>query len=249
MIITGVILARNEQDNIKRSLDSLSFCDEVIVIDDYSEDKTSEIAKKLGAKVYKRKLKGDFARQRNFALKKAKGNWVLYVDADERVSKALAFEISNVKYSISNEIQGFYILRRDFVWGRKLKFGETGSMKLLRFGRKDAGIWKRKVHEHWKINGNVGVLKNPLYHYPHPSVSKFVRKINIYANLHAKENDAEAKSAGILKTIFYPIVKFCRNYVIKLGFLDGTGGFVVSIMMSFHSFLSWSTLWLSKRKV
>src|SRR3989338_3704487 len=132
-MISAVILTKNEKKNIKDCLQSLNWCDEIIVIDDDSEDKTVEIVKNLKLKtqnynsklkIYKRSLNNDFSSQRNFGLSKAIGDWVLFIDADERVSKALALEISNLKSQISN-LNGFYIRRRDFMWGRELRYGEA----------------------------------------------------------------------------------------------------------------------------
>lgn len=243
-MISAVVLAKNEEENIFRCLRSISWCDEIILIDDYSEDSTVKIAKKLGAKVFKHHLKDNFAAQRNFGLKKAKGDWIFFIDADEVVSKDLADEIKTVvtqaKYK---NIDGFYIKRKDFVFGKWLEHGEAGRMLLLRLGRKNAGIWKRAVHEIWQINGKVAVLNNFLLHYPHKNVAQFLTAINKYSTLHAKELAKEGRKSGFLTILFFPLGKFFRNFFWYQGFRDGLPGFLHALFMSFHSFLAQGKLW------
>ncbi len=247
-MISAVVLTRNEEKNIVDCLESLSWCDEIIVVDDSSEDRTLEVAKKMDAKVFTRSFDNDFSAQRNFGLKKANGDWVLFVDADERISKALALEISNLVRStssgqISNKYNGFYIKRRDFMWGKELKYGETGNIWLLRLARKDAGRWVGKVHEEWKIKGKVGRLKNEIIHYPHQSITEFLKEINFYTDIRAKELFDKGVSPNSISILFYPVAKSLSNYFLKLGFLDGLQGLVFAIMMSFHSFLVRGKLW------
>jgi glycosyltransferase involved in cell wall biosynthesis len=256
--LTAIILAKNEEENIKKCLESIKFCDEILVIDDNSTDKTVEIIQnskgksqnyKSKVKILKRHLNGDFAGQRNFALRQAQGQWVLFIDSDEIVSEALASEIVNYKLSITN-YSGFYIKRKDFWKGKEIKYGETGNIKLLRLARKNAGQWIRPVHEAWDVKGSasrrIGILKNSILHYPHPTLREFINEINQYSTLHAKSNLREGKKSSIWKIIFWPKGKFIYNWIFKLGFLDGTEGFIIALMMSFHSFLAWSKAWLSK---
>lgn len=247
MKLTGAVITKNEEANIFRCIKSLEFCDEIIVIDDHSIDKTVEIAERLGAKVYKRRLNGDFAAQRNYAISKAKNDWVLFVDADEVISKNLKTELLDIDNKLLNYV-GYFIKRRDIFMGKKLKYGESGNIKLLRLGNKFAGIWKRKVHEYWDINGEIGQLQGKLIHFPHRTLREFIEHISKYSMIHSKENEKEGKEQNIYKIIFYPLGKFFYNYFYKIAIFDGLRGFIVSIFMSFHSFISWSSLWLSKRK-
>jgi len=256
-MISTVVLTKNEEKNIVDCLESLLWCDEIIVIDDNSEDRTVEIVQnsKLRAqnyssklKIYKRSLNNDFATQRNYGLSKANGDWVLFVDADERVPEALASEIINLirltgSGQISNEYNGFYIKRRDFMWGKELKHGETGNIYLLRLAKKNKGKWEGRVHEEWKIEGRIGTLKNHLDHYPHPTISEFLSDINFYTDLRAKELFEKGLRSNFISILFYPTAKFLSNYFLKLGFLDGMQGLAFAIMMSFHSFLVRGKLW------
>lgn len=249
--ISAVVLTKNEGNNIQDCLESLRWCDEIIVVDDYSKDKTIAIVKKSGAKIYERKLNNDFASQRNFGLEKAKSDWVLFIDADERVSKALAQEILHSIKKWEGLLIGFYFYRRDFMWGRELKHGEAGCAKLLRLARKGAGKWKRAVHETWDISGNIGTFHEydgVIKHYPHPTLREFVADIERYSTIHAQENYKEGKISNIFKIIWYPKLKFFQNYFLKLGFLDGPQGFMVAMLMSFHSYLAWSKLWVLQKR-
>lgn len=243
-MLSTVVLTKNEEHNIKECLKSVAWCDEMIVIDDYSEDKTVDVAKSLGARVFKRKLNGDFATQRNFGLEKAAGEWVLFIDADERMTPKLKDEI-NSKVQIQKHC-GFYIKRTDVLWGKTLTHGETNT-KLLRLARKGSGKWRRKVHEVWEVAGVIREFKNPILHYPHQTINEFLGDTNNYSTLHAQENMKEGKRSSIFKILFYPKLKFLQNWILKGGFLDSGPGFIVALMMSFHSFLAWSKLWLLQR--
>ncbi|MBU0569669.1 hypothetical protein KKB40_02710, partial [Patescibacteria group bacterium] len=122
------------------------------------------------------------------------------------------------------------------------------QVKLLRLAKKDSGGWVRKVHEVWEMEGRVGELINPLIHYPHKTLKKFVHSMNKHSSLHATANLEEGKRSNLIKILFWPPLKFINNFIFKLGFLDGIHGFLVAMMMSFHSYLSWSKLWLTQRK-
>lgn len=276
-MISAVVLLKNEAENIEKCLTSLLWCDEIIVVDDYSTDKTIELVHKVLKvhkvhKVYKvlqRKLKGDFAAQRNFGLEKATGDWVLFIDADEIVTRELQHEIKTkifpqsgihdavVTHKFVNSIgtnlktgsiSGFYLKRRDWFLGRWLKFGETSNVKLLRLARKNAGRWQGRVHETWEVKGKVGELKNPILHYPHQTIAIFLKDINWYTDVVAQYWLEEGKRVKIWEIIFYPLGKFLQNYISRLGILDGIPGLIMAFMMSFHSFLVRGKVWLSQHK-
>ena len=175
----------------------------------------------------------DFSKARNEALKKARREWVLFVDDDEIVTEALGLEIRDLKESIYD---GYYIRRKNYMFGRY-----AGQDKVLRLGRKDAGRWERMVHETWKIKGNVGTLRNYLIHNTAKNLHEAIAKINYYSGLHAKANLQEGKKSSLFKFVFFPVFKLMQNLF--------TGkGFVFAILHSFHSFLAWSKLWIIQTK-
>lgn len=245
-MITAAVLTKNEEKNIEDCLEGLRWCDEILVIDDNSSDKTCEIARKTGAKVVKHPLNNDFSGQRNFALLMAKGEWVFFVDADERVSEKLANEI---KAACKNDLlaNGYFLKRIDFFAGRWLKHGEIGSLRILRLGRKRCGMWKRSVDEKWEIRGITETLRNHLLHYPHPALSEFLQSINERSTMNAWELYRQGKKVNIFEWS-KPPAKFVVNFVFKLGFLDGLPGFVFAVLMSLHSFLVRGKLYLIWKK-
>jgi|SRR5438034_5360992 len=244
MLLSAIILTKNEEKNIASCMESLSWCDEIIVIDDNSGDATVSIAEKSGARVLVHPLENDFSAQRNFGLEKAKGEWVLFVDADERASAAFVAEIESLITSSKLQKNGYYIRRVDSMWGRELKHGEMGNIKLLRLARKNAGKWEGKVHEEWKIKGRIGNVKNPILHYPHRDMTEFLKEINFYSDLRAEELYNKKVHVSWSDIILYPKGKFLVNYFLKRGFLDGMPGFIVAMLMSFHSFLVRGKLWM-----
>lgn len=249
-MLSVVILTKNSEKNITVLINSLRQADEIIIVDDNSTDKTAVMVNQLlysgsvKAKLFTRSLNNDFAAQRNFGQEKTKGDWTLFVDADEEVSKELMNEIIQL---INNPIiitEGYFIGRRDELWGKMMTGTEAGKSKILRLIKRGKGKWVRQVHEYIIPPLKTGVLKNSLIHKPHPTLWKFIKDINYYSTIHAEENHREHKRSSILKIIFYPIVKLFYNWIVLRGYKDGSRGFVVSLMMSLHSFLSWSKLWL-----
>ncbi len=247
--LSVIILTKNEENNIVDCIESVNFADEIFIIDDFSEDKTIDIVKNLRnpkIKILQHHLNNDFSSQRNLGLSQTKGEWVLFVDADERPSRALQGEINYLIWDDkrTQKINGYFIKRRDVMWGKELNYGETGNIKLLRLAGRNSGIWEGKVHEVWKVKGRIGELKNLLYHYPHQTITEFLKEINFYTDIRAKELLDKNVKVYWSSIIIYPLGKFILNYVVKRGFLDGLHGLVFAILMSLHSFLVRGKLWI-----
>jgi len=247
MKISAVILTKNEEKNIEGCLKSVSFCDEIIVVDDESTDKTLELIQKLKVKsqnykskvkIFQRKLNNDFASQRNFGLEKAINDWVLFVDADETISLKLRQQIlSLVTLRVT---EAYYIKRRDYFWGKELKYGETKKVRdqgIVRLVKKGSGKWMGTVHEVFYTASKIGNLDGYINHYPHQTLKEFINAVNYYSSIRAEELFNQEVRTNVFQIIFYPFLKFIYNYFILLGFFDGPTGFVYSFMMSFHSFL------------
>lgn len=250
-MISVIVLTKNEERNIVDCLESVKFCDEIIVVNDNSTDRTLELVELFSkqhskVKVFKRELNGDFSKQRQFGVEKTINDWVLFIDADERVTSDLATEI---KENLSlPDFGGFLIPRVDFMWGKQLKHGETGNIKLLRLFDKRKGKLKGRVHEVWETKSKIGSLTSPILHYPHPTISEFLEKINFYTTLRAEELFEKRVKVNFFSIVFYTKGKFLLNYFFKLGFLDGASGFIHAVLMSFHSFLVRGKLWLLWQK-
>jgi glycosyltransferase involved in cell wall biosynthesis len=242
MKLSAVVLAKNEQQQLADCLASLQMCDEIIVVDDHSTDRTREIALKHGATVIVYQGPDDFAKKRTFGETHAEHEWVLFVDADERVSDALAQEIRNALHKDS-DCNGYYLLRSDNVFGKVQRFGESAQYPLLRLGRRNSGKWIGRVHESWKISGKTAYLRAPLLHYPHQTVAEFLSEINHYSTLRAEELFNQKSTVSAVHIMVFTTGKFLQNYILKLGVLDGIGGLVSALMMSYYSFLVRAKLW------
>ncbi len=241
-MITAIVLTKNEEKNIKECLEGLNWCDELLVIDDNSEDNTTKIAKECGAKVLDHSLDDDFAAQRNFGLSKAQSEWIFFVDADERVSKKLGNEIEE-KIKEDNKVEGYYLKRNDYFLSRLLRYGETGSLRILRLGRKNSGKWNRRVDEVWGVKGQTETLENPLLHFSHSNLVQFLESINKRSTLNAQYLFENGYNLNLFEWS-KPFLKFIQNYLLKLGFLDGVRGFIFAVLMSLHSFLVRGKLYL-----
>ena len=250
--ITAIILTGNEEDNILKCLEALKICDQILVIDDFSTDKTVERINSLNksedfpkheVKIYQNRVNGDFGAQRNFAINKAENEWLLFIDADEIITSSLMEEII-LNTSTDRGFNAFYIKRKDYFLGKLLNYGETGNISFIRLAKKGKGEWKGKVHEIWQIEGNIGKLENPLYHYSHKSIKGFLQKINSYSDIVAQYWIEKGRRSGLYQILFVPFLKFVYNYWTRMGFLDGIHGFIMAVMMSFHSFLVRSKVYL-----
>ena len=246
-MIAAIVLAKNEAENLPKCLESVKWCDQIVVVDDNSTDDTVKLAKKLGASILSHPLNGNYSAQRNWALSHIKSPWVLFLDADEILSAKLVGEI---KAAISRvDYKGYLLPRLDFMWGKKLLHGDVGGVKLLRLARRGAGEWQGAVHETWAIEGRVGTLKHPVYHYPHRHLADFLRRLNTYSSLRAQEFFASHRHTNVFEITLGPVFRFIYLYVIKLGFLDGTPGFIHAMSMSFYMFLVAGKLWLLSKGI
>lgn len=171
----------------------------------------------------------DFAKERNELLKKAKTDWILFIDQDEIVPKKLKDEIS--KAILDKNYNGFYIKRKIFFCGVP-----AGEDKMLRLGRKNVGQWKRKVHEYWDIDGKVGTLNNYIIHNTAVDLSNYIKKVDYHSTLHAIEVNREGKRSSLIKIIIYAVGNLVVHFF-------KSKNIVYSIMKSLHSYLSWTKLY------
>jgi glycosyltransferase involved in cell wall biosynthesis len=240
MKISFVVLSRNEQKNIARCLSSIkNLADEILVIDELSTDKTCEIAEGFGARIIKHKNSPDFAGARNMGMEKTRNAWVFFVDSDE----VLMGEMEKLREIGGKE--SFRICRTDVMWGKEIKHGENGAWNEIRFVKKSSGKWVGKVHEVFETSHEIGQLENVKFmHYPHQTIGEFLSEINKYSEIRAQELLAQGVKSSVWQIILFPFGKFMLDYVLLLGFLDGTPGFVIAVMMSFYSFLVRSKLYI-----
>ena len=249
--ISLCIITKNEQDNILKHfkwLKNLKTIDEVILVDDFSTDKTIDTLKSLIGNhqhihVFKRKLDNNFNKQRTFSIKKAKNNWIFWLDADEKPTQELVDFLDN--FDFSKYISAYSFNRQDVFWGQTLKHGQNNSYHVRLFD-KTKGKFIGQVHEIWHTE-SVCKLPYCLLHYSCQNLTQIIEKINLYSTIRAQELHRQGYQTNLFQIISYPFAKFTQNYFLKLSILDGIRGLIFSILMSFHSFLVRSKLWhLSK---
>lgn len=232
--ISCVIITKNEEKNIGDCINSAKIAvDEIIVVDDFSSDKTVEIAKKFGALVYQKKLVS-LGSQKRFGVIKTSGAWVLLLDADERLTKALVLEIKEAVKNHNFAAYNFYF--QSFLFGKSLRPTFSGGQILL-FRKNKSRIVSDLIHERIVVDGKLGQLKNPLLHYSYPSIFEVVDKFNRYTNPEAYLAYRRGERTNFIKIIFsIPRVFFWR-YFLGGEWKDGIYGFIVSVLFGIYHLL------------
>lgn len=238
--ISGIIIARDEENNISRAIRSLaSCCDEIIVADTGSRDTTKEVSARLGARVIEIPFKDGFSSVRNRAIASARHDLILFLDADEELDTQLHQQIAQLK-STAERSHNYRLRRRDHFWGTYVMHGEVwhaAQQGILRLFWKDSGTFRGNVHEVFHSMLPAKLIPGTIIHRSHASIAGFLHKVNRYSSLRAEELIAAGRHVTLIELVFVPPAKFLYTYVFRLGFRDGTSGFVYSFMMSFHSFL------------
>jgi len=245
-VLTAIIITKNEAANIGACLDSVAFCDERIVVDCGSDDDTTAIAKSKGAQVTEHAWQG-FGPQKNFALSLASGEWVLSVDADERVSPALAAEITA---AISEQgADGYEMPRSSSFLGRTMRHSgwyPDYVLRVLRRGR--ARFSDDIVHERVVCEGSVRRLKEPLLHFPVDRIEDVLRRMDRYSSAGAEQMVASGRRVTFASGFLHGFWTFVRTYVLRAGFLDGREGLLLAIVNAEGSYYRYMKAWLLARR-
>jgi len=239
MQISATIITFNEQENIARAIESLRCCDEVVVIDSGSQDRTVEIATKLGARVVDHPWAG-YASQKNFAAQEARYDWVFSLDADESLSEALEGEIWQLKKK-GPKFDAYTMPRLAQYMGRWiLHSGWHPDRKVRLYDRRKATWVGSYVHESVEVRGSVGHLNANLLHYTCDSLSQHLATMDRYTTLGAEQLVAENVRIGWCHLLLDPPWTFFRIYFLQQGFLDGTEGLAIAYMASLHNFVKYA---------
>lgn len=249
MKLSAIVLTRDEERNIGECLEALRFADEILVIDSGSTDATVTIAGKHGARVVTHDFI-DFASQRNFAMDQAKGEWILFIDADERITPELAEEIkTTVKGTVPlNAPEGlsplavFAIPRHNYFFGKRLRFSDSGGDAPVRLFPNQAVTWTQPVHEMIVTDLPLRKLRNPIIHYSTRDLAHYRKKVLDYVPLELETMKAKGMRPSLLKAIFLPPVKFAQLYFLKGGIFDGRAGFQYAILSAY--FYTFQKHWL-----
>ena len=239
-MLSVVVITKNEEKQIAKCLETCRFADEIIVVDDFSTDKTCQIARKCNAKVYLRRL-DSIAKQADFGYSKAKGEWILAIAADERISFKLSQEI--LRAIKSKEYDGYNFYFQSFLFGKAL--GSTQTDGQVRLFKKNKGyITKERIHEKIRVKrGKIGQLKNPILHYSYPSVFGVVEKFNRYTNPESYLAYKRGERTNLFKiSVAVPRVFFWR-YLVAGEWRDGKRGFILSFLFGIYHLLWQLKLW------
>ena len=242
--LTIAIIANNEENNIRDVIASASFAGEIVVVDSMSEDKTALIAESLGARVFQRAF-DNFSNQRNFAIDQASNDWILFLDADERVSEKLKPSVISALTGTHNFV-AFNIKRDNYFMDKKMRFGGSAGDKVLRlFNKKFCRYGSELVHERIYANGAIGELAGAIIHNTYSGgLDAYLKKINLYTTLIARQkNPSKNKNISLFFIIAKMKVRFLKFYILKLGFLDGKVGFIVAFLSAWDSFLRSVKMW------
>lgn len=249
MQLSIVIATYNEEANIAGCLKSIhQLADEIIVVDGSSRDKTREIAKELGAKVFQVSNKPIFHLNKQLAVDKASGKWILQLDADEQISPELAQEIKIIINKKTSEFNGYYLPRKNFFLTRFLTKGGQYPDYVIRLFKKGKGKFPcQSVHEQIVINGPVGYLHHPIIHWSDRTFSRYLTRFNRYTSLDAGLLFRQKIKPGIFMGFNYfflkPIAWFLSTYFRHKGFVDGLPGFIFSLMSSLRFPIIYLKFW------
>jgi glycosyltransferase involved in cell wall biosynthesis len=233
--LSAVLIVLNEERQLRGALESVAFCDDVVVLDAGSTDRTLEIARAAGARVVEGGSWPGFVEQRNRVLDVARHDWVLALDADERVTPGLRAEIEALRTSGFRH-SGYRIPRVAHYLGRWIRGTDWYPDPQLRLFDRRRGRWQGAlIHESVKVDGSVGRLHGDLEHYTYLDVSDHMQTIDRYTTLWARQAYAEGRRAGVLETTFATAWAFLRNYVLKRGFLLGEAGLTVSTLNAYYT--------------
>ncbi|OYQ34670.1 glycosyl transferase family 2 [Flavobacterium cyanobacteriorum] len=245
--ISALAITFNEEDNIKRYVQSLSFADEIIIVDSLSTDKTTEIARELGVKVITKAFL-NFSEQRNFALQQASHDWILFFDLDEVVTPELEHEINKV-LAADEGVIAYHVKRKFHFMGRHIRFGGWQTDRVVRLFNKNFCSYSGLVHEKLNTNGPVGILKEKVNHYSYKSFDNYNGKLTLYSKLQAESLYNKKKRPNAYHFFFRPFYRFCWQYFYRLGILDGKEGFILAYVHAFSVFKRYLQLWMKYRKI
>ncbi len=241
--VSGLVICYNEESNIEACLDSMAWCDEIIVVDSFSTDRTPELAQaRPNVRFYQHAYRGGGA-QRNWALELVRHDWVFVLDADERCTPDLRQEIEAL-LAAGPSHEAYMIRRRCFFQGRVLRFSGWQRDQVIRLFRRGAGYYsKRRVHEELVTLGPAPLLQHRIDHYFIERFDAYVERVNRYGYWGAAQCWRDGVRSSYSQVLVRPTWRFLRTYLLQLGILDGMRGLVFCMLQSYATYLKWSLLW------
>jgi glycosyltransferase involved in cell wall biosynthesis len=244
--ISATLIAYNEERNIAGALQSLTWADEIVVVDGGSTDATVEICRKVTSKVFSRNWTG-YADQKNFAVEKASHNWILSLDADERLSAKLQEEIQTLLRG-GLRYAGYKMPRMAYFMGRWIRHGDWYPDYQLRLFDRQKGRWQGgQVHESVKLVGKTGFLQGEIQHFTYHTLSDYLHRLDVYSSLAASDYNQRGEIADAWKFVGHPLATFIKAYLFKCGFLDGRQGLMVALMGAISVYFKYAKLYEIQR--
>ena len=239
-----VVITKNEEANIRDCLESIRWADELIVVDAESRDRTVELARTSGAKVWVRPWPG-FGLQKNFGMAQASSDWILILDADERMTEELRGEVRTcIEGWRPGAPVAFRIPRRNFFYGAWVRGGGVYPDYQVRLFRQGLARYNNvAVHENLIVDGEIGTLVGHLDHYTERRIQDHFKKFGHYTTLAAQEKAKTGRTVGWIDLVFRPLVVWVKTYVLKQGFGDGVRGLIVCVFASMYTFVKYAKLW------
>jgi glycosyltransferase involved in cell wall biosynthesis len=243
--ISVAIVTQNEEKNIGEALESVRGFEDIVVVDSFSDDRTVEISRNYTDRVFQHEWSG-YADQKQRAVNYARKEWVLILDADERVTVALRAEMA--RKIGDKDFSGFYLPRRNFFLGAWIRHSGWWPDHTLCLFRKDVSyVEPRAVHEKVVVRGRVGYMKEPLDHYSYRTLSDYFGKMDVYTSLAARELCGRRPFTLLRSMVTNPPIVFLKMFVLRQGFLDGTRGFLLAVLYGFYTFLKYAKAWEAQR--
>lgn len=246
--ISACIIAMDEEDRIEDCLRSLDFCDEILVVDSHSKDRTREVAASLGARVIERDWPG-YVAQKEFAVRAAQNEWVLCIDADERISPELRAEIIALRDAGFPAHAGWNFPRKTFYLGRFIEHGLWYPDRQLRLFDRRRGRWTGHVlHEKVSLDGSLGNLRGDVLHYCYRNFEDHLRTIDSYTSISSRGLFEKGKRAHLVDLVTHPFARFVKGYLFKRGFLDGWRGLLIAFLAAHYVRLKYAKLLVLERE-
>lgn len=245
--LTAIIPTGNEIHNIEEVIASVDFADEILVVDSFSTDGTYEKAQTLATKVIRRDYEYS-ASQKNWAIPQAEHEWILLVDADERVTPELKEEILSILKNLDETLTAYWIGRMNHFMGQRVRYSGWRNDKVIRLFKRDECRYEDKfVHAELKVNGAVGHLKNKFYHNTYVSLDQYIHKMNRYATWQAKDYDKKTGRLTPYHFIVKPFWGFFKHYIVQSGFRDGVVGLTIGFLQAYVVYMRYAKLWLLRK--
>jgi glycosyltransferase involved in cell wall biosynthesis len=240
--VSVYVLTTNNRRTIERCLKSLSWAEELVVVDSFSQDGTYEICKKYTEKTYQREWRGH-CDQYQYAADLTTQSWIMFVDADEEIPPELVEEIREELNGRARGFDGYFAYRRTYYLGKWIRYGGWYPDGEIRLYRREKGRWEGGLHAKLVVDGEIGVLKKQYLHYTYGNISDQILTIDQYSKIAAGDLFQSGKKFSLFKLLFHPPFRFIKEYLFQSGFRDGLPGLIIIVSTMFYVFIKYAKLW------